>query len=151
MKARLSTQVATPYRIRASISACIATLISIALLPCTALGQRGDMNCDGTLNVADVPLFIEALVNPGTFGGCDLNRADMNADSVIDGLDIQPFVAALMAPPSCPTCYGGQLCCDGVCTEVNLDPSNCGSCGHQCGPGEICLGGCQPAEPCCGP
>src|SRR3989442_658585 len=114
MKRRLKVHPAGPHHLPVSISACIAALISIALLPCTALAQRGDMNCDGTLSAADVPLFIEALVNPGTFGGCDLNRADMNADSVIDGLDIQPFVAALLAPP----CPPGLTPCGGTCVDL---------------------------------
>ncbi len=33
-------------------------------------------------------------------------------------------------------CFGGQVLCDGVCREVAMDPANCGSCGHVCGPGE---------------
>src|SRR5205823_3830031 len=88
-----------------------ATFVAAWSIASPAVAQRGDMNCDGRLSAADVPLFVEALVNPGTFAGCDLNRADMNADSVIDGLDIQPFVAALLAPQ----CPGGLTMCFGTC------------------------------------
>jgi hypothetical protein len=48
---------------------------------------------------------------------------------------------------TCSPCFGGQALCDGVCREIALDPSNCGGCGIVCGPGENCLGSCQPAEP----
>lgn len=108
--------------------------------------QSGDMNCDGAVNMADIPLFVDALLATGGFGHCGLNRADMNCNGLIDGLDTQPFVAALLAGPG--PCFGGQLYCDGVCREVGLDPSNCVCCGHQCGPGQNCLAGlCRDAEP----
>jgi hypothetical protein len=29
----------------------------------------------------------------------------------------------------------------GTCTNVDFDPSNCGTCGHSCGNGEQCVGG----------
>jgi hypothetical protein len=31
--------------------------------------------------------------------------------------------------------------CLGTCTATNLDPDNCGACGNQCSPGEVCSGG----------
>ncbi len=88
----------------------------------------GDMNCDGAINSADVPDFVQALVNPGEFGGCDVSRADINADGVIDGRDAQPFVEALLVP-ACPV---GLTLCGGVCTNLMFDPSNCGGCGIIC-------------------
>src|SRR5262249_49150935 len=30
----------------------------------STIGNRGDVNCDGTVDEADVPLFVQALINP---------------------------------------------------------------------------------------
>jgi hypothetical protein len=104
-----------------------------------ALALPGDMNCDGAVNVADIPLFVDALLATGSFGGCDISRADMNADALIDGRDTQPFVAALMTP----TCPDGLTMCGGVCVDLMWDGNNCGACGNQCAPLEYCsLGQC---------
>ena len=75
----------------------------------------GDMNCDDVVDVADIPLFIAALLDDGPFGGCDINRADINGDTAEDGLDIQPFVNLLVTeePPPPPPI----LACD--------DPTHC--------------------------
>jgi hypothetical protein len=108
------------------------------------MAQTGDMNCDGALNIADIPLFVDALLATGTFGGCDINRADMNADGLINGRDTQPFVASLLANP----CAAGLTLCSGVCVYLPEDPQNCGSCGNVCPTGTSCLGGfCQDNEP----
>ena len=56
----------------------------------------GDLNCDNAVTVADVPHFIDALISPGSFTGCDIMRADMNADSLNDGRDTAAFAAALV-------------------------------------------------------
>lgn len=34
-----------------------------------------------------------------------------------------------------------ELCCDGVCRKINVDPNNCGACGVNCLPGEFCVDG----------
>ncbi len=47
MKRHLRAHPASPHRLPASISACIAALISVALIHAPALSQSGDMNCDG--------------------------------------------------------------------------------------------------------
>lgn len=56
----------------------------------------GDMNCDGTVNELDQPLFVTALVAPTAFVGCDINNADMNSDAALDGRDIPGFVESLL-------------------------------------------------------
>jgi len=42
-------------------------------------------------------------------------------------------------------CALGQICCDGVCTDIAGDPHNCGGCaacgGHVCGSNQICSHG----------
>lgn len=60
-----------------------------------AIGIYGDMNCDNVLDANDIPWFIDALLDPGNYTGCDVNRADMNRDGAIDGLDIALFVNCL--------------------------------------------------------
>ncbi len=147
MKGHLRVQTANPHRLSASFSTCIAALISFALLPSTALAQNGDMNCDGAVDVADIPLFVQALLEDSDFGGCDINRADMNADTLIDGLDTQPFVAALLAP-----CPPGFALCGAVCVDTLWNGNNCGGCGNICPPLEhcsfgVCEGNCIGCEP----
>ena len=60
----------------------------------------GDMNCDGTVDPADIDGFVLALLDPAGYAtaypNCDLNNADLNGDGSNDGADIQPFVAALL-------------------------------------------------------
>ncbi len=112
-----------------------------------AMAQSGDMNCDGAFDIADIPLFVEAMLPAGGFGGCDINRADMNTDTLIDGRDTQAFVAALLAPP----CPGGQTLCFGVCHDLRNEISFCGTtCENavSCSVFETCTDGvCVPVEP----
>lgn len=55
----------------------------------------GDLNCDCQLDAADVPLFVQALVDPSQFSGCDFDAADMNLDGFVDGDDAQLFLNAV--------------------------------------------------------
>lgn len=56
----------------------------------------GDLNCDLTVNLNDVDPFVQALLDPMGFGGCDVNLADVNQDTFIDGLDAGPFINLLV-------------------------------------------------------
>lgn len=58
----------------------------------------GDMDCSGSVTMADVPLFVQALLQPGPFTGCDIDNADMNEDTFENGTDIQLFVNELLTP-----------------------------------------------------
>ena len=62
----------------------------------------GDMNCDGSVNLADVPAMAEALVDPtgyaANYPGCDPLNGDFADDDLLNGADIAGFVAALLAP-----------------------------------------------------
>ncbi len=61
----------------------------------------GDLNCDGAVDVGDIPFFVQALTDPGGFTGCDIGRADVNADGTTDGGDIPTFVGCVLAG-GCP-------------------------------------------------
>lgn len=61
-----------------------------------AAAQAGDVNGDGAVNLGDVPFMVDALVDPGACGGCNMALADMNGDLVADGADLQPFVNAVL-------------------------------------------------------
>jgi len=67
--------------------------------------QRGDMNCDGAIDLFDIDPFTVALTsatqNPpfadynSQYAGCEPQLADVNADGVVDLFDIDPFVNLL--------------------------------------------------------
>ncbi|MCK6457655.1 MAG: choice-of-anchor L domain-containing protein [Phycisphaerae bacterium] len=57
---------------------------------------KGDTNCSHSVDAADIPTFIEALI--GGYTGCDITLADMNDDGSEDGLDIQAFVNMILPP-----------------------------------------------------
>jgi len=56
------------------------------------LAPHGDFD-GGGIELSDIPLFVEALLNPTPQAIC---IADMNGDSLLDGLDVQPFITALL-------------------------------------------------------
>lgn len=66
--------------------------------------QHGDMNCDYHVNVADVSLFIVALLNPDTLTDCAAYLANTQSDNTpdgsprINGADVQAFVDKLLEP-----------------------------------------------------
>ncbi len=61
---------------------------------------RGDMNCDGVVDIADVEAFVLALVDPPAYiaahPDCFITRADMNADASQNGDDVQLFTSLLV-------------------------------------------------------
>lgn len=60
----------------------------------------GDLNCDNQVNLADIPAFALALVDPAGYGDlygtCDIMRGDMNGDTQVNGLDVDGMVNALL-------------------------------------------------------
>ncbi len=75
--------------------------------PCpTVLGTEcdvlGDMNCDGVLDLDDVPAMVLALLDPDayaiTYPDCDITAGDINEDGNVDGLDLQGFVELIAMP-----------------------------------------------------
>ena len=62
------------------------------------VGESGDMNADGVVNVFDIEPFILALNNPVEFTettGVNSKTGDLNGDGQVNVFDIEPFVNAL--------------------------------------------------------
>lgn len=61
----------------------------------------GDMNCDGVVNAADIPGFVQALASPTAYYAahptCRIDNADMNGDGQRTPVDVGSFVAMLLA------------------------------------------------------
>lgn len=59
----------------------------------------GDLNCDGTVGLADINPFALALADPAgyaaAFPDCERMMADCNGDGTVDVADINPFVLIL--------------------------------------------------------
>jgi hypothetical protein len=64
---------------------------------------RGDMNCDGSFNFADINPFVIALINPAQyavlFPTCPILNGDINGDGAVDFGDINPFIALIHIDP----------------------------------------------------
>lgn len=64
--------------------------------------QRGDVNCDGSVDFFDIDPFLLALFDPqayaAAFPGCE--NADVSRDGSVDFFDIDPFLQCLFA--ACP-------------------------------------------------
>lgn len=64
--------------------------------------QPGDVNCDGVVDIADVPAFALALVNRAIyavqFPDCTLDAADVNADQLLNAKDIEEMLTLLTSP-----------------------------------------------------
>ena len=57
---------------------------------------RGDLNCDGVVDVYDIDAFVCRLCHPERYlveyAGCIAENGDVNGDGVVDFADINPFV-----------------------------------------------------------
>jgi len=64
--------------------------------------RRGDVNCDGEVNLGDINPFVLLLTNPAawqaTYPDCPMLNGDINEDGVVDFRDINPFVRLLTNP-----------------------------------------------------
>ncbi len=70
--------------------------IEVALGPTL---QRGDANCDGSIDFFDIDPFVMAIFDPVAYGGVycdgDMGAADCNADGDVNFFDIDPFLGIL--------------------------------------------------------
>jgi len=67
-----------------------------------ALGNAGDANCDGVVNVADVDAFVLGLLDPtdyeATYPSCNFAEScDFDGNGDVDGADIQGFTTCLLS------------------------------------------------------
>lgn len=64
--------------------------------------RPGDMNCDGVVDMLDVPALVQALIDPAgymaSYADCDITNGDLNVDTAVNGADIQGFVTVLFGP-----------------------------------------------------
>ncbi|MFO0973980.1 MAG: sialidase family protein [Phycisphaerae bacterium] len=62
----------------------------------------GDANCDDLVNLADIPPFVQLLVDPAgyamTYPSCPPFRTDIDGSGLADGADIRVFVRILLGP-----------------------------------------------------
>ena len=79
--------------------AVTGTLVNATFVP----SARGDTNCDGLINFADINPFVQALSDPAAWQaahpGCPFSNNDLNCDGFVNFADINPFVAVLSSPP----------------------------------------------------
>jgi hypothetical protein len=61
----------------------------------------GDVNCDLVVDLADVSLFVNALLDPATADACLTSAADLNQDGQLNGADIGNFVPCVLTG-GCP-------------------------------------------------
>lgn len=61
-----------------------------------APGVLGDMNCDESVNGADIDPFFMAVGDPpsylAAYPNCNINHADVNGDGIVNGADIVMFL-----------------------------------------------------------
>lgn len=62
------------------------------------LCSKGDLNADDVVDPFDVPLFVDALLDPAAATPETACGADMNGDGQLDGADTQLFTNALLVP-----------------------------------------------------
>ena len=63
---------------------------------------KGDMNCDGVVNLLDLNAFVTAILDQAAFvaanPGCHLENADFTNEGLYDGRDVRMMVARLRQP-----------------------------------------------------
>lgn len=73
--------------------------VALWAMDCTPPMLLADLNCDGTVDFADINPFVAALggedAYEAAYPDCDWSRADCNQDGTVDFADINAFVAQL--------------------------------------------------------
>ncbi len=72
-----------------------APIVDIGAYEFAVAPVRGDVNCDGSLNALDIPVFSQVMIGLDS-ASCHVEAADVNRDSFVDGMDIQEFVGAIV-------------------------------------------------------
>ena len=63
--------------------------------------QRGDVNCDTSVNLNDVTPFIDALLDPTSLPAAAYTAVDINRDGLLNGADTMGFVECVLSA-GCP-------------------------------------------------
>ncbi|MCG3128542.1 MAG: hypothetical protein CHACPFDD_03431 [Phycisphaerae bacterium] len=83
-----------------SPSQTIEFVPAAALFPPGLCHERGDLNCDGSVNGFDIEPFTLALSDPdgyfAAYPDCDYDLADVDENGSINGFDVDPFVDRLL-------------------------------------------------------
>lgn len=65
-----------------------------------AQSHKGDLNCDGSVDLPDVEPFVVALLSPDDYAkqwpDCDISHADVNDDGSVDLADVSGFIELLL-------------------------------------------------------
>ena len=71
-------------------------------------------------------------------GGC--SPACMNGNTCVGGVCVCAAATGGTGPSGAPPsiCAPADVCCNGICTDLHSDPSNCGQCGKGCGGDKLC-------------
>lgn len=87
-------------------------------------------------------------------GAGDNACCDIQTEKCCDG----ECISAGLCCPSLPDCPEGLTCCEGVCEDLQNDPTNCGACAADCSAGLLCCQGvcreccdnenCDPCDRC---
>jgi len=81
---------------RATVSVNCSTQPAVeASSRAVAVCDVGDLNLDGRVDLADITMFVDALLNPNA-NLSQIWASDLNCDLVTDGLDIQAFIEAIV-------------------------------------------------------
>ena len=82
-------------------TAAITFTVAAGPVPC-----RGDANCDGQINYADINPFVKGLGSltawQTQYPTCPWQNLDINSDGLVNYADINPFVAKLANTGPCP-------------------------------------------------
>jgi hypothetical protein len=102
-------------------------------------GPSPDGNAGDGMNTKDAPPGDDARSDGEPVDG----QADSPGDSFVQDAPADTFVQD--SPPGDATsCDAGNMLCNGHCVDLSSDPSNCGSCGHDCQGGTCQSSACQP-------
>jgi hypothetical protein len=133
---------------------CTYPTAACATASCSGNGYQGAGTCSaGTCSLPAIKTCINACVvaSGGCTGECkpsDTGCSSGGVPQICDSNGVWQNQTACLTGFSCSTgsctCASNKTNCTTACTDLQSDPDNCGSCGHNCLGGACLLGICQP-------